>query len=129
MSSITHSHIFTLKLKLLLLAIVAYCEFWRSLAIIVYVISCPLIKKEQKTNKKDFLVNFCNLASLCNTFLQFRKLFKGLRVSKHKVRVPNYLVRTSNPLLVIPKNISAARGKKVRGLAQLIKYAFVFHGW
>ena len=53
-----------------------------------------------------------------------RQLFKGLRVSNHKVRFSNYLVRASNPLLVIPKKFSAARGRKVRGLAQLIKYAF-----
>ena len=64
------------------------------------------------------------MASLCNIFLQFRQFFKGLRVSNHKVRVSNYLVRASNPLLVIPKKFSAARGKEVRGLAQLIKYVF-----
>ena len=64
------------------------------------------------------------MASLCNIFLQFRQLFKGLRVSNHKVRVSNYLVRASNPLLVIPKKFSAALGKKVRGLAQLITYTF-----
>ena len=56
-------------------------------------------------------------------FLQFRQIFKGLRVSNHKVRVSNYLVRASNPPLVIPKKFSAARGEKVRGLAELIKYA------
>ena len=45
-------------------------------------------------------------------------------VSNHKVRVSNFLVQASNPLLVLPKKSSAAWGKKVRGLAQLIKYAF-----
>ena len=65
------------------------------------------------------------MASLCNIFLQFKQLFKGLRVSKHNVRVSNYLVRASNPLLVIPKKFGAARGIKVRGLAQLITCAFV----
>ena len=65
------------------------------------------------------------MTSLCNLVLQFRQDFKGLRVSNHKVRVSNYLVQGPNPLLVIPKKFSAARGKKVRGLAQLIKYAFV----
>ena len=67
------------------------------------------------------------MASLCNIFLQFKQLFKGLTVSKHKVRVSNYLVWASNSLLIIPKKFSAARGKvRVRGLAQLIKYAFAF---
>ena len=36
----------------------------------------------------------------------------------------SYFISTFNPLLVIPKKFSAARGKNVRGLAQLIKYAF-----
>ena len=67
------------------------------------------------------------IASLCNIFLQFRQLFKGLRVSNHKVRVSKYLVRVSNPFFVIPKNFPAARGKTVRGLAQLIKYAFAHY--
>ena len=58
-------HIFIIKLKLLfthidISAIVAYCELWRSLAIIVYVVSCPLIKKEQTTNK-NFLSYFLQL--------------------------------------------------------------------
>ena len=49
------------------------------------------------------LVNFCNLASLCHIFLQIWQPFQGLRVSNHKVRISNYLVQASNPLLVIPK--------------------------
>ena len=54
-------------------------------------------------------------------------IFKELRLSSHKVGVSNYLVRASNFLLVIPKRFSPARAKKVRELAQLIRYAFALN--
>ena len=83
-------------------------------------------KVREKTTPRQLVKNkvcetlsdlgYCNLASSGNIFLQFGQFFKGLRVSNHKVRVSNYLVWASNPLLVIPKKIYTARSKKVRVL-------------
>ena len=53
-------------------------------------------------------VNFCNLASLSNIFLQLRQLFKGLRVTNHKDRA-------SNPLFVIAKKFFMRGAKKLEG--------------
>ena len=95
----SHSHIFIVKLKLLLThidvpSIVACCEIWRSLAISLFMLLVVRSLRRSRRQIKDFLVNFCN------TFVQFGQLFK--------VRVSNYQVRASNPLLVIPKKFSAA---------------------
>ena len=66
---------------------------------------------------KVFNANLFNLASFCKIFIAILDSFLGAGVS-------NFLVRVSNPNFFVRKEVSAARGRKVKDLAQLIKHVY-----
>ena len=96
--TITHSHWWP-----------SYFDLLSALAIIVHVVSCPLINYNKwKILKLIFATWLVYATYLCN-------LGNFLKDSNHNVRVSNCLVQASKILLVIPKKISARGAEKLEG--------------